>query len=66
MKSQVYDRFGGGLLVLVMLTIAVVASEAQSGFQEPEPAIEAIELEQPEESAVPVAERNESVTDTAR
>ena len=66
MKSQVYDRFGGGLLVLVMLTIAVVASEAQPGFQEPEPAIEAIEPEQPEESAVPVAERNESGADSAR
>ena len=33
MKSQVYDRFGGGLLVLIMLTIAVVASEAQPRFQ---------------------------------
>ena len=32
MKSQVYDRFGGGLIVLIMLTIAVVAGQAQSNF----------------------------------
>ena len=66
MKSQVYDRFGGGLLVLVMLTIAVVASEAQPGFQEPEPAIEAIEPKQPEDSAAPLADSDEAVTDSAR
>jgi len=35
MKSQVYDRFGGGLIVLVMLTIAFVASEAEPKFREP-------------------------------
>jgi hypothetical protein len=29
MKTQVYDRFGGGLLLLVMLTIAVVAGQAK-------------------------------------
>ena len=32
MKSQVYDRFGGGLIVLIMLTIAVVAGQAQANF----------------------------------
>jgi hypothetical protein len=66
MKSQVYDRFGSGLLVLVMLAIAVVASEAQPGFQEPGPAIEAIEPKQPEESAAPLADSDDAVTDSAR
>lgn len=35
MKNQVYDRFGSGpivLIVLIMLTIAVVAGQAQSNF----------------------------------
>ncbi len=32
MKTQVYDRFGGGLLLLVMLTIAVVAGQAKPRF----------------------------------
>ena len=32
MKTQVYDRFGGGLLLLVMLTIAVIAGETQPDF----------------------------------
>ena len=35
MKTQVYDRFGGGLLVLIMLTIAVVAGQAEPEFEEP-------------------------------
>ncbi len=34
MKSQVYDRFGGGLIVLVMLTIAVVAGQAQPNIDD--------------------------------
>ncbi len=45
MKTQVYDRFGGGLLVLIMLTIAVVASQAQPDFQEPAPRFDEIELD---------------------
>jgi len=32
MKTQVYDRFGGGLIVLIILTIAVVAGQAQANF----------------------------------
>ena len=44
MKTQINDRFGSGLLVLVMLTVAVVASEAEPGFQNPEPAVNAFEL----------------------
>ncbi len=35
MKNQLYDRFGGGLIVLIvliMLTIAVVAGQAQANF----------------------------------
>lgn len=44
MKTHVYDRFGGGLLVLIMLTIAVVASQAQPDFHEPEPRVDEIEL----------------------
>ena len=35
MKTQVYDRFGGGLLVLIMLTIAVVAGQAEPKFDKP-------------------------------
>ncbi len=45
MKTQVYDRFGGGLLVLIMLTIAVVAGQAQPDFQEPAPRVDEIELD---------------------
>ncbi len=45
MKTQVYDRFGGGLLVLIMLTIAVVAGQAQPDFQEPSPRVDEIELD---------------------
>ncbi len=37
MKTQVYDRFGGGLLVLIMLTIAVVAGQARPRFDAPAP-----------------------------
>ncbi len=35
MKTQVYDRFGGGLLVLIMLTIAVIAGQSEPRFDEP-------------------------------
>lgn len=35
MNIQVYDRFGSGLIVLIMLTIAVVASQAKPNLQEP-------------------------------
>ncbi len=45
MKTQVYDRFGGGLLLLAMLTIAVIASEAQPNFAEPAPAEDGFELD---------------------
>ncbi len=55
MKSQVYDRFGGGLLVLIMLTIAVVASEVQPRFQV-----------QAEESATPLTAKHDSSIDPAR
>ena len=34
MKTQVYDRFGGGLIVLLMLTIAVVAGQAQPNIDD--------------------------------
>ncbi len=34
MKSQIYDRFGGGLIVLIMLTIAVIAGQAQTNFDD--------------------------------
>ena len=34
MKTQVYDRFGGGLIVLIMLTIAVIAGQAQANFDD--------------------------------
>lgn len=62
MKSQVYDRFGGGLIVLIMLTIAVIAGQAQDNFdgaaatEDPPLRIElSIEL-----SEVPVAEPGDS------
>ena len=45
MKTQVYDRFGGGLLVLIMLTIAVIAGQAEPNFHEPATAIDEFELE---------------------
>ncbi len=45
MKTRVYDRFGGGLLVLIMLTIAVVAGQVQPDFQEPVPRADEIELD---------------------
>ena len=45
MKTQVYDRFGGGLFVLVMLTIAVVAGQAEPKFDEPGPIDVALELD---------------------
>ncbi len=45
MKTQVYDRFGGGLLLLVMLTIAVVASEAQPDFEASSRAEDVVELD---------------------
>ncbi len=44
MKTQVYDRFGGGLLVLIMLTIAVVAGQAEPKFDETSRTENAIEL----------------------
>ena len=44
MKTQVYDRFGGGLLVLIMLTIAVVAGQAEPEFDEPSRTESAFEL----------------------
>jgi hypothetical protein len=34
MKTQVYDRFGGGLLVLIMLTIAFVAGQADANLRD--------------------------------
>jgi hypothetical protein len=34
MKTQVYDRFGSGLIVLIILTIAVVAGQAQTNFND--------------------------------
>ena len=48
MKTQVYDRFGGGLIVLIvliMLTIAVVAGQAQPTFDEPGTVENIIELD---------------------
>ncbi len=44
MKTQVYDRFGGGLLVLIMLTIAVIAGQAEPRFDEPSRTEKAFEL----------------------
>ncbi len=44
MKTQVFDRFGGGLLVLIMLTIAVVAGQAEPKFDEPSRTENAFEL----------------------
>lgn len=45
MKNQIYDRLGDGLLVLVMLTIAFVASEIEQRFREPAPTVNAFELD---------------------
>ncbi len=45
MKTQVYDRFGGGLLVLIMLTIAVIAGQAEPSFQEPTRTEDAVKLD---------------------
>ncbi len=44
MKTQVFDRFGGGLLVLIMLTIAVVAGQAEPDFDETSRTENALEL----------------------
>ena len=41
MKSQIYDRFGGGLLLLIMLTIAVIASQAEPRMSESAAPVEA-------------------------
>ena len=38
MKTQVYNRFGGGLLLLIMLTIAVIAGQARPRIDAPVPA----------------------------
>lgn len=45
MKTRVYDRFGGGLIVLIMLTIAVVAGQAQPKFDEPAVVEDVIEMD---------------------
>lgn len=37
MKSEVLDRFGGGLLLLAVLAMAVIASEAKPRSQDPAP-----------------------------
>lgn len=34
MKNPIYDQAGSGLLVLIMLTIAFIASQAEAGFRE--------------------------------
>ncbi len=45
MKSEVLDRFGSGLLLLAVLTIAVVASEAKPRLQDPAPVAEGFVLD---------------------
>ncbi len=45
MKTQVYDRFGGGLIVLIMLTIAVVAGQAQPDIDDAVAAEDVFELD---------------------
>jgi hypothetical protein len=45
MKAQILNHFGSGLFLLVVLTIAVVASQAQAGLAEPLAAEDAIEVD---------------------
>ena len=45
MKTQVYDQASGGLLVLIMLTIALIAGLSESNFQEQAPATNTLQLD---------------------
>jgi len=45
MKFQFYDQAGSGLLVLIMLTMALIASQAQPKMQEVAPAAIAFQLD---------------------
>ena len=45
MKTPIYNRFGGGLIVLVMLTIAVVAGQSEPNFDQPGRTEDAFELD---------------------
>lgn len=43
MKTQINNRFGGGLIVLIMLTVAVVAGQTKPNFEEPAASAEVFE-----------------------
>ena len=45
MKSQIYDQAGGGLLVLLMLTIALIAGQAEPNFREQTPVTNTFQLD---------------------
>ncbi len=45
MKTQVYDQASGGLLVLIMLTIALIASLSEPNLREQAPATNTLQLD---------------------
>jgi len=45
MKTQVFDQASGGLLVLIMLTIALIAGQSATNFREQAPATNAFQLD---------------------
>ena len=45
MKTPIYNRFGGGLIVLIMLTIAVVAGQSEPNLDQPSRTEDAFELD---------------------
>lgn len=45
MKTQVFDQASGGLLVLIMLTIALIVGQSATNFREQAPATNAFQLD---------------------
>ncbi len=45
MKTQVYKQLSSGLLLLIMLTIALIAGQAELNFREQTPAMNASQLD---------------------
>lgn len=44
MKIQIHDQIGGGLLVLFMLTMALIAGQAESSFRDEASATDVFQL----------------------
>ena len=45
MKTQIYEQASGGLLVLIMLTIALIAGQSEPNIRQQSPATNAFQLD---------------------